>query len=70
MSLFNYLQLQPIDPQDDGTVSDLDQYEADEVIDLSEDADGEALIREWDEIERDLHAGALDTTTHTSDDNH
>jgi hypothetical protein len=70
MSLFNYLQLQPIDPQDDGTVSDLDQYEADEVIDLSEDADGEALIREWDEIERDLHGGAFDPTTHTSDDNH
>ena len=56
MSLFQYLQLQPIDPQDDGTVSDLDQYDEDEVIDLTEDADGEELEREWDEIERDLHS--------------
>lgn len=56
MSLFQYLQLQPIDPQDDGTVSDLDQYDEDEVIDLTEDADGEELVREWDEIERDLHS--------------
>lgn len=70
MSLFNYLQLQPIDPQDDGTVSDLDQYEADEVIDLTEDADGEALIREWDEIERDLHSGALNDAATTDDDSH
>jgi hypothetical protein len=57
MSLFQYLQLQPIDPQDDGTVSDLDQYDEDEVIDLTEDADGEELVREWDEIQRDLHSG-------------
>lgn len=57
MSLFQYLQLQPIDPQDDGTVSDLDQYDEDEVIDLTEDADGEELVREWDEIQRDLHGG-------------
>ena len=56
MSLFQYLQLQPIDPQDDGTVSDLDQYDEDEVIDLTEDADGEELVREWDEIQRDLHS--------------
>ncbi len=56
MSLFQYLQLQPIDPQDDGTVSDLDQYDEDEVIDLTEDADGEELVREWDQIQRDLHS--------------
>ncbi len=56
MSLFQYLQLQPIDPQDDGTVSDLDQYDADELIDLTEDADGEELVREWDQIQRDLHS--------------
>ena len=56
MSLFQYLHLQPIDPQDDGTVSDLDQYDEDEVIDLTEDADGEELVREWDEIQRDLHS--------------
>lgn len=55
MSLFQYLQLQPIDPQDDGTVSDLDQYEEDEVIDLSQDEDGATLLQEWEEISKDLH---------------
>lgn len=55
MSLLNYLQLQPIDPQDDGTVSDLDEYNEDETIDLTGDTDGETLIEEWDRIVRDLH---------------
>jgi hypothetical protein len=55
MSLFNYLQLQPIDPQDDGSVSDLDQYNEDEVIDLSGDEDGEQLLRAWEEIAKDMH---------------
>ena len=58
MSLFQYLQLQPIDPQDDGTVSDLDQYNEDEVIDLSADEDGETLIQEWEQITNDLHSTA------------
>lgn len=56
MSLFQYLQLQPIDPQDDGSVSELDQYDQDEVIDLSQDEDGAALLREWEEITEDLHS--------------
>lgn len=56
MSVFQYLQLQPIDPQDDGTVSDLDQYEEDEVIDLSQDEDGATLLQEWEEISRDMHS--------------
>ena len=55
MSLFPYLQLQPVDPQDDGTISDLDKYEEDEAIDLSADADGETLEQEWEKITRDLH---------------
>lgn len=55
MSLFQYLQLQPIDPQEDGTVSELDQYAEDEVIDLSQDEDGAALLREWTEITEALH---------------
>jgi hypothetical protein len=55
MTLFPYLQLQPIDPQDDGTISDLDKYEEDEVIDLTSDTDGETLEREWDEITNDMH---------------
>lgn len=56
MSLFQYLKLQPIDPQDDGSVSDLDQFAEDEVIDLSADEDGETLVQEWEEISEDLHA--------------
>lgn len=55
MSVFPYLKLQPIDPQDDGSTSDLDSYEADETIDLSQDEDGEALVQEWDEIVQSLH---------------
>ncbi len=60
MSLFQYLKLQPIDPQDDGTVSTLDKYDEDEVIDLTQDEDGDVLAQEWDEIEKDLHSGATD----------
>ena len=55
MSLFQYLQLQPIDPQDDGTVSELDTFEQDEVIDLTQDEDGATLLQEWEEITKDLH---------------
>jgi len=55
MSLFQYLQLQPIDPQDDGSVRELDTYEQDEVIDLTQDEDGAALLQEWEEITKDLH---------------
>lgn len=58
MSLFQYLQLQPIDPQDDGSVSELDQYTPDEVIDLSQDEDGATLIREWEEITEALHSAS------------
>jgi hypothetical protein len=56
MSLFEYLQLQPIEPQDDGTVSELDRYQEDEIIDLSGDEDGETLLNEWDKITQDLHS--------------
>ena len=55
MTLFHYLQLQPIDPQDDGTISDLDKYEEDEVIDLENDPDGETLAEAWEKITQDLH---------------
>ncbi len=55
MSLFKYLQLQPVDPHDDGTVSELDAYAEDEVIDLSRDEDGDTLARKWDEMTESLH---------------
>ena len=56
MSLFPYLQLQTIDPQDDGTISDLDKYEEDETIDLTSDPDGESLESSWQHILEDLHS--------------
>jgi hypothetical protein len=56
MSVFQYLQLQPVDPQDDGTVSELDQYEHDEVIDLSEESENQDIIQAWEKLEHDIHA--------------
>jgi len=55
MSIYTYLQLQPVDPQDDGTVSDLDEYQADESIDLQDDIDEQTLDAAWDKIVNDLH---------------
>lgn len=53
MSIFNYLQLQPVEPQDDGTLSDLDRYDEDETFDLSSDVDGATLKEEWDQMLQD-----------------
>lgn len=54
MSIYKYLQLQPVDPQDDGTVSDLDEYVQDETIDLTHDIDEQALDEAWEKIEQDF----------------
>jgi hypothetical protein len=56
MSIYQYLQLQTVDPQDDGTISDLDQHDVDETIDLTQDEDGDVLARAWADIEKDMHA--------------
>lgn len=58
MSIFKYLQLQPVDPQDDGPISELDQYAEDDTIDLSSDMDGEVLMRKLDEMARDMHGSS------------
>lgn len=58
MSIFKYLQLQPVDPQDDGSISELDQYAEDDTIDLSSDMDGEVLMRKLDEMARDMHGSS------------
>ena len=58
MSLYTYLQLQPVDPQDDGSISELDQYAEDDTIDLSSDMDGEVLMRKLDEMARDMHGSS------------
>lgn len=53
MSIFNYLQLQPVEPSDDGTVSDLDIYQQDETINLEEDIDEQELEKAWDAVLND-----------------
>lgn len=58
MSILHYLQLQAIDPRDDGTVSDFDQYAEDETIDLNEEFEGVEIIEAWDRIEQDMHETA------------
>lgn len=50
MSLLQYLQLQPVDPQDDGSVSDLDEFKQDDTIDLTQDIDEATLDATWDRI--------------------
>lgn len=54
MSIFNYLQLQPVDPKNDGSVSDLDEFQHDEVIDLTEDIDEATLDASWNAVIEDL----------------
>ena len=59
MSILHYLQLQPVDPQDDGTKSDLDTVEEDEKIDLQQDIDEQELDAAWDNILKDLETDPL-----------
>jgi hypothetical protein len=54
MSIYKYLQLQPVDPQDDGTTSALDEYDQDETIDLNSDIDEQTLDAAWNRIEEDF----------------
>lgn len=66
MSLLQYLQLQPIDPQDDGTVSDLDDFPQDELINLTEEDDGDKLAQSWEEIDETLHSMSVTDDDSTS----
>jgi len=54
MSILQFLQLQPVEPTDDDSVSPLDDYQHDETIDLSGDIDGASLNQEWDALLSDL----------------
>lgn len=55
MSLLQYLKLQPVEPNDDGTSnSPLDDYARDEDIDLSDDLDEQALDAAWNSIVKDI----------------
>lgn len=50
MSILQFLQLQPVEPTDDDTVSPLDDYQHDEVIDLEEEIDEVVFEQKWDEV--------------------
>jgi len=52
--ILKYLQLQPVEPMDDGTLSPLDAYEQDETLDLNADLDEAVLDQEWDSVIKDL----------------
>jgi hypothetical protein len=54
MSILQFLQLQPVEPSDDDTVSPLDEYVHDETIDLNDDIDESVLDQEWDMVINDL----------------
>lgn len=53
MSLFPFLQLQTVDPDDDQ--SDLDKFEKDE-ISLDDSIDATALDESWGEIVHDIES--------------
>ncbi len=59
MSIYNYLQLQPVDPQDDGTTSPLDEFTQDETLDLQSDIDEQTLNDSWDKVIKDLENDPL-----------
>ncbi len=55
MSLLQYLKLQPVEPNDDGTSnSPLDEYAQDEVINLNDDLDEQTLDEAWNNIVKDI----------------
>lgn len=55
MSLLQYLKLQPLEPNDDGTSdSPLDSYTQDENISLDDDLDEQALEEAWNNIVKDI----------------
>jgi len=55
MSLLQYLKLQPVEPNDDGTSdSPLDDYAQDESISLDDELDEQALDEAWNNIVKDI----------------
>ena len=53
MSIFPFLQLQPVEPSEDGTLSELDTFEQDDTIDLDNDISEEELERFENMLEED-----------------
>lgn len=64
MSILQFLQLQTVDPTDDGTVSPLDDYQHDETIDLDEELDEGVLEQEWEMVIDDLEKDPEKLTFH------
>jgi hypothetical protein len=54
MPELQYLQLQPVEPTDDGTTSPLDDFQHDDPIDLSQEVDGDDLQSSWEHILTEL----------------
>jgi len=55
MSIFQYLQLQPLEADEDGNSSSaLDDYARDDTIDLTQDVDAQSLASSWQHIVDDL----------------
>ncbi len=48
MPAYQYLQLQPVEPDDDN--SPLDDFAQDDTIDLSDDDDETTLDRKWSQV--------------------
>ena len=61
MSQYQYLQLQPVDDDDEDPLND---YSVDETIDLTEDEDEDTLDREWarvmDSLKKDMKSSSND----------
>ena len=54
MSLLQYLQLQPVDIREDGSVSELDSYREDDMIDLTSDEGETDMIDSWLHFDNDM----------------
>ncbi len=55
MPLLQYLKLQPVEPNDDGTSdSPLDDYAKDDTISLDDELDEQLLNEAWTNIVRDI----------------
>lgn len=48
MSIYKYLQLQPIQADDGDDVADLNRFEPDETFDLSRDEDPDQIVAQLD----------------------
>lgn len=69
MSLFQYLQLQPLEADEDGiSTSELDSFKQDEVLDLFDDnSEDGSLTQAWEKASNEMHING-DTIDFADDD--